>query len=276
MQTLAECSGDKFKQDLPFALVTGASGGIGAEYARQIANKEKYSLLLVARRRDRLEHLVEELREIHPKGTFLIEVCDLRSKEQRLALIDRARKLESGLELLVNNAGYGSLGPYLDSNWSWEEEMIEVNVTAPMHLCHALIPQMLGRGQGAVINLCSTAAYQAMPFMATYGATKAFLLHFTIALAAEFEESGIKFLAHCPGPTESEFHLVVGLPNKIDKIPCMSAKEVVSQALTASEKGKNICINGWFNFLAASLNRLTPKTLSARVVAKSLRPYILK
>jgi hypothetical protein len=259
---------------LPLALITGASAGIGAEYARQIAQKGKHSLLLVARRKDRLERLAQNLTELYPTGEYHIQICDLRSEKQRQALIDRTNNLSSELALLVNNAGYGSLGPFIDADWRSEAEMIEVNIKAPMHLCHALVPSMISRGSGAVINLCSTASYQAMPFMATYGASKSFLLYFTVALAEEHKNSGIKFLAQCPGPTDSEFHLVVGLPYKIDKIPCMSAHEVVKQALAASDKGKNILINGRLNLLAASLNRLLPKTLSAKIVARALLPYL--
>ncbi len=261
---------------LPLALITGASSGIGAEFARQIAATKRYQLVLVARRTSRLHDLARELRNVCPETQIHVESCDLSVESERLALIRSVEELDSPIHLLVNNAGFGSLGPFSQGNWQWESAMIEVNISAVMHLCHAFLPAMLQQRRGSIINVCSTASFQALPYMATYAASKAFLLNFTLALSEEHRDSGVTFLAHCPGPTESEFHQVVGLSEKIAALPCMETATVVSQALSAHTRGKRILVNGRLNRLLSSLSCIFPRSLSLYFAARALRPYLHK
>lgn len=255
----------------PAILITGASAGLGAEYARQFNASDSRTLILVARRHERLVALQESL-----QGKSEVICCDLSSHEQRLELFERVKALGYRVEVLVNNAGFGSLGPFKESALDWELKMIDVNCKAPLHLLHLFLPDLLETGRlsqcrGSVINLCSTAAFQAMPYMATYGATKSFLLQFTNALAAEFGDQ-LVFLAHCPGPTRTEFHLVVGLPEKLSYIPSASAEKVVGEALKKLHLASSgTLINGRLNFLLSQLNRVFPRSFAARIVARILR-----
>lgn len=248
-------------------LITGASAGLGVEYARQLAACDSRELLLVARRTDRLEALKQELGD-----KAHVFTADLRDHEVRCELVAKIKAEGFCVELLINNAGFGSLGPFDQLEPSWELDMIEVNCRTPVHLTHLFLDDLLAAKNAAVINVCSTAAFQAMPYMATYGATKSFLLSFTTALAAEFE-GRIKFLAQCPGPTRTEFHLVVGLPEKLNFIPSATAHDVVAAAIKRiNSDGSSILVNGWINAFLAQLNRVFPRQIAARIVAKILKP----
>ncbi len=172
---------------------------------------------------------------------------------------------------LINNAGFGSLGQFSESDRRTECDMVRLNCIAPLYLCQSLLPQMTRAKRSAIVNVCSTAAYQAMPYMATYGATKAFLLNLSVALAAETRRTGLTVLAHCPGPTDTEFHLVVGLEDKLSFLPAVSARKVVEQALDAAVRGRTIYINGWLNFPLAQLNRVFPRLFAARLIELALR-----
>lgn len=256
----------KLLENSPAILLTGASSGLGAEYARQLHRSDPRTLLLVARRTERLEALAAELGE-----RVQVFTSDLRDRQSRESLIASIRERGFRVELLINNAGYGSLGPFAASDQQWELEMIELNCKAPVHLTRALLPELLACGKGAIINVCSTAAFQPMPYMATYGSTKSFLHNFSTALAAECGPK-LQVIAHCPGPTKSEFHLVVGLAEKLAFIPSAETAPVVAAALRRLKSGRSgTVVTGRLNLFFSQLNRLFPRWFAARLVAVVLR-----
>ena len=253
------------------ALVTGASAGLGWQFALELAKLKKYDLVLVARRMERLERLRDELIDTDQESTVRCIQCDLRSTKQREDLLAQLASQSSKVQYLINNAGYGSLGKFSESDSEWEQDMVALNCIAPLHLIRELLPGMIKLKKGTIVNVCSTAAYQAMPYMATYAATKAFLLRFSLGLAVELDKKNITVLAHCPGPTDTEFHEVVGLDNKLDFLLPVSAQKVASEAIAAAESGRRVYINGRLNYFLAMLNRLLPQTISASLVERILR-----
>ncbi len=252
---------------------------MGWEYARQIAERRSHNLVLVARRSDRLEELQRQIEHLwQASNTELVAevaTCDLSDPGARQQLCESVATNYPNINLLVNNAGFGSLGPFGQSDLQWEQQMVELNCIAPLTLCRHFGPLMQRNGGGSIINVCSTAAFNPMPYMATYGATKAFLLSLSLALDCEFRATSgkarVRVMAHCPGPTTTEFHLVVGLKDKMDFLPAEPAKKVVHDALRAAEKGSAILINGKLNFCLAQLNRLMPQRLAALLVERILR-----
>ena len=255
------------------AVITGASSGIGERYARELFNRD-FDVILVARRTDRLQSLSAELlASVSGERKAIPLYCDLSKRPE----IDSLAKylIDSNLvpDLLVNNAGFGSLGAFVQSDLAWEQTMVDVNCVAPLTLIHHLLPEMIKRGFGQIVNVCSTCSFQPMPTMATYGATKSFLFSLSLALNTELKSKGIHVMAHCPGPTSSEFHKVVGLPQKLDWLPGMQPDTVVEQALCALEKGKPFVVNGYLNCFLAQLSRHLPPMLSSRIVAFILRNH---
>ncbi len=255
------------------AVITGASAGIGWAYAMELARANYSDLVLVARREDRLIQLKNDILLQHPKLKVHVEKRDLTSSFEREELFNSLRDKELHVTLLVNNAGFGSVGAFELADISRELKMIELNCRAPIHLCHMFIPEMIKEKEGAIINVCSTAAFQAMPYMATYGATKAFLLNWSVALATELNTYGVKVLANCPGPTESEFHLVAELEDKMSFLPAMTAEIVAEQTLVALSNNKKIKINGAINFVLTQLNRILPRATAASLVERILRAH---
>jgi short-subunit dehydrogenase len=275
--------GAEQKAVFPTAIVTGASAGIGREFALALARKQSHNLVITARRKERLDELKQQIERIwqhsqsaeEKKRVFVI-VCDLTSRKERQAFLRRVDHEKLDIDLLVNNAGFGSLGKFEESDLEWEQNMIAVNCESSLHFCRHFLPLMSKRYRetsksSAIINVSSVASFQGMPYMATYAATKAFLTSLSLALHSEVEKQGVTVLALCPGPTQSEFHQVVGLESKIDIIPGMSAARVVSEALLAVEKRRALHINGISNFLLAQLNRLLPRITAARIVRKMLK-----
>ena len=188
----------------PVTLITGASAGLGAEFARQCAARGE-ALALVARRRDRLEALAAEL-----GGDVHVFAADLRREGAAASLIAELEAEGLGVDTLINNAGFGLAGKFADRPLARQSEMIDLNVRTLVELCHLVLPAMRARGTGAICNVASTAAFQPGPNMAVYYATKAFVLSFTEALHHELKGSGISVSALCPGPTATEFGEVAG------------------------------------------------------------------
>lgn len=244
-----------------YALITGASAGIGAEFARQLTDYQ--GLILVARRRDRLEALAEELRLTGYQGTVMVKLCDLRSYEARQALVESVKELP--IALLVNNAGFGFVGEFLSDTSQNLVDMVATNCQAPLHLTREILPGMLERRAGAVLNVASIAAFPSLPFMATYGATKALLVNWSVALREELRGRGVKVLALCPGPTESEFHLVAGVKEKIAVVPAAPTPDVVARALDALDADKAVYITGMANQTLSEATRLLPRAWIARI-----------
>lgn len=241
------------------ALVTGASAGLGAEFARQLAAAGT-DLVLVARREEKLAVLAEELGKAHKVGVEVLP-ADL-STEEGIARVERRAGELTGLDLLVNNAGYGGRGGFRKGEVSDHMEMVQVHVAAAIRLTRAALPGMIERGRGGVINVSSLAAFS--PFSGPmYSGTKSFLVMFSENLHGEVRDKGVAVQALCPGMTHTEFHKVAGIDKAIVPKPLwMSTERVVRTSLRALGRGNPICIPGFKNKAIAFLMRC-PLTLAA-------------
>ncbi|MHB8719634.1 MAG: SDR family NAD(P)-dependent oxidoreductase [Candidatus Dormibacteria bacterium] len=245
------------------ALVTGASSGIGEEFARQLAGRG-HDLTLVARRTDRLRKLAKDLRAEHGVEVQ-VHTADLCTPEGRAGVVALLEK--GGPWLLVNNAGYGSSGKLVRMDPQKELDEVQLNVVALHELTVVAARLNAEAGGGAVVNVASTAAYQAIPHMATYAATKAFVLHFTEALAQELHGTGSRALALCPGPTRTEFAAIAENQDYFDKALPMTAAAVVRAGLRALDRGHAICVPGLRNLVLAQGPRLVPRSALRRIIS---------
>jgi short-subunit dehydrogenase len=253
---------------LATALVTGASSGLGLEYARLFA-AAKHDVLLVARRRDRLEALAAELRSAHAVAAHVV-AADLASPHGPEQVFAEARRLE--VEFLVNNAGLGASGAFAELPLERELEMIQVNLTALVSLTRLFLPAMLARKRGRILNVGSTAGFPPGPFMAVYYASKAFVNSFTEALWYELRGTGVTATVSCPGATATEFSGVAGNDRSLlFRLGAASAATVAKQGYRAMMKGKPMVVHGLRNKLTIQSLRLTPRALT-RAVAASLNP----
>jgi short-subunit dehydrogenase len=252
-----------------WALITGASAGIGRAFAFELAAGGT-NLILVARRRDRLMELADELRA---KYKILVEVfvADLSQSAGPAEVFDFTSRSGFEVELLINNAGFGVYGEFAKSDISRELEMVQVNVAAVVHLTRLYLPPMITRRHGDILILASTAAFQGVPYLNAYSATKAFDLHFAEALAEEVKQYGIRVCALCPGSTTSEFSEIAGTPRHVLR-KVESAEKVAHVGLKALVGGKSSIISGWKNFLGAFAQRALPRRIVQQVVANTFRP----
>ena len=249
-------------------LITGASSGIGAAFARKLAKRGR-NVLLVARSEDKLIALCNELGRVSGIRAQYI-VSDLTEPDAPQRLFEETEKRELTIEMLINNAGFGSMGEFGKMERENELEMIDLNVKSLVDLTHRFLIPMRERRQGTIINVASTAAFQAVPFMATYAATKAFVLSFSQALWEENRPYGIHVLALCPGVTDTNFFAA----SKIDRPPMrtiQTAEEVVDAALRGLARGKGLVISGWTNWLTIEAERFVPRALVTRFVGKTFR-----
>lgn len=250
------------------ALITGASSGIGAEFARRLAGRG-YDLVLVARSADKLQALAAELRSAHHVRAHVI-VQDLTAPDAAARIATALDAHGTAVDLLVNNAGFGTLGRFEQIPADLDHDMLMVNVIATVALSHALIPGMVERGSGAVINVGSTAAFNPAPRYAAYGAAKTFVLNFSLALWAEYRGRGVKVLAVCPGPVDTAFYDVVGTRDGIiGRIT--TAEHVVSAALRALDRDRPYVVPGRSNFPMAHLMPRRPRRLLALVARRVTR-----
>lgn len=253
-----------------WALVTGASSGIGAAFARMLAGRGMH-LVLVARREDRLKELAEELDTRHGTRCEIIPT-DLSQRGQPAALLEAVSSLGIDVELLVNNAGFGFVGAVDDTSTDRMSEMIQLNIAAVTELTYSFLPGMLERGHGGVINVSSLAAFQPVAYMPTYSAGKAYVLHFSEALWAECRERGVTVLALCPGTTETEFFDVAGVTGWLKKHKGHSSDYVVRKSLRALEKGRQCCVPGFTNKLISLSVRLARRKMVVRQSMRFFRP----
>jgi len=251
----------------PVALITGASAGIGTEFATRLA-EQHYDLVLVARRRDRLAEIASKQRALHGIRVEVID-ADLSPPGTVDAIVAEVARLGITVDMLVNNAGFGTHGRFESLSPERERDEVAVNVASLVALTHAFLPAMLERGRGGVINVASTAAFQPVPYMAVYGATKAFVRSFSEALHEEVRGRGVRVLALCPGPTATEFfdRAVAIAPG-----PIRTAREVVTTALAAYDAGKPVAIDGPSNKIMIALSGLIPRTWSTRIAGRVMRP----
>jgi short-subunit dehydrogenase len=248
-------------------LVTGASAGIGRELARVFAT-EGCDLVLVARRAERLEELATELRAARGIDARVM-IADLGRPETPRELVARLEDQGVGIDVLVNNAGFGLNGTFGELDLARQLEMIQVNVTSLVELSGLLVPGMIERQRGGVLNVASTAAFQPGPRMAIYYATKAFVLSFSEALFQELRGSGVRACCLCPGPTESEFMEVANLEEtRLFRMTKMSAERVARIGLAALRADRPLAIPGMLNKLGTLGVRLTPRAVVRRMVEK--------
>ena len=245
----------------PVTLITGASAGLGAEFARQCARRGE-DLVLVARRRDRLEALAAEI-----GGTSHILVADLARAGAAASLIAEIEAEGLSVGCLINNAGFGLAGKFAVRPLDRFGEMIDLNVRTLVELCHIVLPAMRARGAGAILNVASTAAFQPGPNMAVYYATKAFVLSFTEALHHELKGSGIRVSALCPGPTATEFgEVALASPSSSLRLITADAQGVVRAGLKGLDRNKAVVIPGLANKGTANISRFLPRAAMRRIV----------
>ncbi|WP_111510898.1 SDR family NAD(P)-dependent oxidoreductase [Mycobacterium kyogaense] len=250
------------------ALITGASGGIGEEFAVALAARGA-DLILVARRADRLEALRERLTARHPGITVDIVTADLARPGSGAELAARVGELNRGVDVLVNNAGIGLHGAFHTQDPDANAGAVQLNCGTLVDLTARFLPAMIGRRQGVVINVASTAAFQPTPGMAVYGATKAFVLSFTEALWHENRKTGVRILALCPGATQTEFFDRTG--EKFMTDGRQSATEVVDTALAALDKSSPTVVSGVRNAILAMGYRVAPRKLLLAVSERMLK-----
>lgn len=248
----------------PVALITGASAGLGIDFARQLSAKG-YRLVLVARRKDRLDALAAEL------GHARAVACDLGAPGAVAELMADIKAAGEIVSLLVNNAGFGLGGKFAELDGPRQRAMIDLNCGALTELAHGVLPDMLAKRKGSILNVASTAAFQPGPGMAVYFATKAFVLSFSEALHEEVRGKGVTVSALCPGPTATEFGEVAGFGSAggFAKIAARSA-DVVRSGLEGLEQRRAVIIPGLFNKAGAQGHRLLPRSL-LRKIAGSLK-----
>jgi short-subunit dehydrogenase len=243
------------------ALITGASAGLGVEFARQLSERG-HRLVLAARRKERLDALAKEL------GKARAVSIDLSKKDSAAKLLADLEANGETVDLLVNNAGFGLIGRFAELDAKRERQMIDLNVGTLTDLCRAVAPQMIARKSGAILNVASIAAFQPGPGMAVYCATKAFVLSLSEALHEELKPHGVKVSCLCPGPTRTEFGEVAGLKGELGKAfekLSMDAQTVVRLGLEALDKNRAIRVTGGINKVGAASSRFLPRSVVRKI-----------
>jgi len=253
-----------------WALVTGGSSGIGVALAKQLA-AEGTHLVLTARRRERLEELERILRQNHGIRTEVI-AADLARPEAPQEIYDFTKQKGLEIELLINNAGFGQYGELTVVETKRLLDMVQVNCASVVHLTRLYLADMVARRRGDVLILASTAAFQAVPYITTYAATKAFVLLFAEGLAEEMKPHGIRVCALCPGSTHSEFHAVAGQEKFTGRYKKETAEKVARTGLQALAEGRSYVISGFSNYFGAQTQRLVPRRVVTRIAAMMFRP----
>jgi len=252
-----------------WALVTGASAGIGKALAVELASGGTH-LILTARRRDRLEELAKQLHSKHKINTKIVE-ADLARPIAPNEIFQFTKEKGIAVDLLVNNAGFGQYGEISSVEPQRLLDMVQVNCAAVLHLTRLFLPDMIARRHGDVLIVSSTAAFQAVPYISTYAATKAFDLFLAEGLAEEMKPHGVRVCALCPGATESEFHDAAGHPARVRRRG-ETAEKVARVGLHALAAGKSYVISGFGNYMGAHSQRIAPRGLVTRIAAKMFRP----
>jgi short-subunit dehydrogenase len=254
-----------------WAVVTGASSGLGALFAEQLAQRG-LPVILTGRDQARLEQVRQRIQQRAPGVDVELVVGDLASQ----AGTDDLIAVLSGrvIDVLVNNAGFGTYGPLREVDADRDHDLVAVNVDALVRLTHAVLPGMLDRRRGGILNVASTIAFQPAPYQATYGASKAFVLSFSQALWAETRGSGVTVSALCPGPTRTGFVDALGadVSNVAIYKNLASPEPVVAAGLRALDRGRPVVVPGWRNWLLANVGRLTPGWMATYFSGRMLRP----
>ena len=252
-----------------WALLTGASAGIGVALAEELAAGGTH-MVLTARRLDRLQEVSARLRNKHGIQTEVF-AADLARRDAPARLYEFCKEKGLRIDLLINNAGFGQYGELPQVETERLLDLVEVNCTAVVHLTRLFLPDMVARRGGDILIVASTAAFQAVPYISTYAATKAFDLFFAEGLAEEMKPHGIRVCALCPGSTESEFHVVAGQERFTSKNQ-EPADKVARTGLQAVAAGKSYVISGLGNYLGAHSQRIVPRRVVTRIAANMFRP----
>ena len=251
----------RFTLDGCTALITGASAGIGAEFARQLATRVG-ALVLVARREERLNALRDELTKRDPNLKLIVRTSDLSDANDLSALVEWLRQEQITIDLLINNAGLGDYGDFATSDSERVRDIIAVNMTALTQLSHAVLPSMIERRRGGILNVSSCAGFLPIPGMALYAASKAYVTSLSEALRLELGESGVHVTALCPGPVYTEFNSVARRPGTSGRsapaFTHVGISTVVRAALRGIERNQALVIPGFLMKLGMALVRATP------------------
>ncbi len=258
---------------MKFTLITGASGGIGEAFARRLA-EEKHNLVLVARSEEKLHQICDELMLEHGITAHYITL-DLTEFEADKKLFAETEKHGFEIDWLINNAGFGSMNDFTELDLDSELQMIDLNISALVALTHRYLQPMRKRKSGVIINVSSTASFQAIPFMATYAATKAFVTSFSEAIAEENRPHNITVTALCPGPTETNF-FVAAKASAFSAKGMQTTQAVVETALKAVKRKKSLVVSGVANYIGSVLGTIAPDALVTRVIGNALRPKLKK
>jgi short-subunit dehydrogenase len=253
-----------------WALITGASAGIGSALAEQLA-AQGVNLLLTARRADRLARLADDLAARHKVQTE-VHAADLTRTQAPGEIFRFTEQKRLPIELLINNAGFGAYGEFRKHEAQRLLDMVQVNVASVVHLTHLFLPAMVERRSGSILILASTAAFQPVPYLGIYAATKGFDLLFAESLAEEVRQYGVHVCALCPGSTVSEFHEVAGASHVAG--PQEPNEKVARVGLEALAAGKALVISGTRNLLSMEAQRLVPRRLVTRIVARMFKPRV--
>jgi len=250
-------------------LITGASSGIGEAFARRLAARGE-NVLLLARTEDKLASVCNELGRANDISAQYVAM-DLAETDAAARLFEETKRRGLEVEMLINNAGFGSMGDFTAFDIERDMKMIDLNVKALVALTHYYLPPMRERKSGTIINVASTAAFQGVPYMAVYAATKAFVLSFSEALWDENRAYNVHVMALCPGVTQTNFFAAANT----DKPPMramQTPEQVVDTALKGLKRGKSHIVSGWANYLTTETERLVPRWLVARIAGKAMRP----
>ena len=253
-----------------WALITGASSGIGAEFARRLAARGMH-LVLTARREEPMRALASDLHTHHGTRTEIL-CLDLSDPAQVERLKSEVAAKHIEVELLVNNAGFGIVGEVENTNPKRVMQMVDLNIAALTNLTYHFLPRMLQRQHGAIINVASVAGFQPVAYMGAYAASKAYVISFSEALWAEVRDRGITVMALCPGATRTEFFDYAGVPNWLKKHSSQSASQVVKSALKGLEKRRSFWVPGWWNYWRTWLVRMAPRRMVVKQSMDYFRP----
>lgn len=253
-----------------WVLITGASSGIGAAFAQSLAHRGA-NLILTARSSERLSSFADDLSKINGIETRIVP-ADLSSAEGVRSLLDGVTALNLPVEHVINNAGFGATGSSVTIDLDTQLRMLRLNVEALTAITRHFLPELLASGRGGIIHLASTAAFQPTPFMATYGASKAFVLSFSLALSEETRGTGTRVLALCPGPVPTGFQRAAGIPVvPLMKLVRIDATRVVDRALVAYDSGRPLVVPGALNSLQITASKLLPRGVIARAARWTMR-----
>lgn len=253
------------------ALITGASAGLGEIFAKKLA-QEGTNLILAARRKQRLDALAKELSHDHSVRVEVVQ-SDLSSTDAADKLFAHVKKEKIFVDLLINNAGFGTSGEFVKCDTQKETMMVDLHCRTMVQLLHLFLPEMISRKLGGVINVASAAAFLPVPFMATYAATKAFMLHLSDAVAHEVKQYGVRVMALCPGATKTEFQEVANVNNLGFQSPrFMRAEDVVAQAMKDYRRGAVMSVPGIENAALYYLARVAPRGPALSIAAALTRP----